>query len=468
MLVVHALDSPSAQPPAGGAHRVAYWFDSDLTAMRRAYEHTPSGGWWSFGFAVPAKWRELRADFRQQVLNVPFADVLTRIRPREVRVETLHGCSMDLPRLAAALGCRVGVVPPPLGVIGALSERTRQWVAAAIASASYLEPPPGVAPEAYADLFPGYHAAGLTDPSRGHPSGSPRLDYARYEFVLRDHPLLWRMQEGYARFFEGCTDILDVGCGTGVFLGILEAAGLQGQGVDRNPSIVRYAQELGFDVHESDALAWLEQHPRTYGAIYCSHFVEHLDVEGVERLMVLLARALRPGGRVVLVFPDPESIRSQLLGFWRDPEHVRFYHPELIELMGRAVGLDCIWHSHRDGMPHEVVPFPASPSVASAPELPELPEAGVGAAPSATGDEPEAGAGIRTRILRRLGLVPARRVRHLEQRLASLESALDQSLCTLTDLRADTQRLWKVNQTWAWEDNAVLVLQRPEHSGQDV
>jgi hypothetical protein len=52
-----------------------------------------------------------------------------------------------------------------------------------------------------------------------------------------------------------------------------------------------------------------------------------------------LVRAVEPGGTVVLVFPDPESIRSQLLGFWRDPEHVRFYHPDLIELMARAHGL---------------------------------------------------------------------------------------------------------------------------------
>ncbi len=454
-----------------GSHNLAYWFEEGLVEPRKAHE-VVDRGWCSVSMAVPAQWRKLRADFRQQVLNVPFADLLTRLRPQRVHVEALHGCTLDLPRLARWLGCPVQLSLPQPHELRALPERTFHWVAAAMSAATALDLPPGLSAEDYPDalIFREPSEAEAAAPSAGGREAGG-LDYAMYEFVLRDHPLLWRMQEGYARFFEGCTDILDVGCGTGVFLGILEAAGLQAQGVDRNPPIVRYAQELGFDVYESDALDWLERHPCSYDGIYCSHFVEHLAIDGVERLLHLMARALRPGGRVVLVFPDPESIRSQLLGFWRDPEHVRFYHPELIELIGRSLGLDCVWHSHREGVTHDVVAFPSAPSVDG------LPPDGVRDSPPPPPVQPSTAArrglarGLRTHILQFLGLAPASTVRRLEDRLhaserhlAALETTLAQSRETLACIREDTRRLWQVNQTWAWEDNAVLVLRRQERS----
>lgn len=462
--------APSGAPEVTETHRLDYWFLPGLSEPRREYDVVSRTGHRAVGFAVPDRWRELRADFRQQVLNVPFADLLTRVRPREVRVDGLHGCSLDLPRLAASLGCEVSLAPPSPEVLDVLPARVRQWVGAAIAAATNLDLPAGVSSEVYGEFVSGQGlspgaSGGIVDDA----SSRGALDYALYEFVLRDHPLLWRMQEGYAPFFEGCTDILDVGCGTGVFLGILEAEGHKPKGVDRNPPIVRYARELGYDVDEADALAYLEQCPSAFDGIYCSHFVEHLDVEGVERLMRLLSRALRPGGRVVLVFPDPESIRSQLLGFWRDPEHVRFYHPELVELMGRSVGLDCVWHSHRDGVPHQVVSFPLAPS------LDQGPSESPGDAPMAPLAEPPPGArrgslgGLRTRILQALGVAPMGTVRQLEerlrwneQRLEAMEAALTRTRQTVSHLCEDTRRLWQVNQTWAWEDNAVLVLRRPE------
>ena len=53
-------------------------------------------------------------------------------------------------------------------------------------------------------------------------------------------------------------DVLDVGCGRGEFLALLEASGISARGVDTNREMVAAARERGLDVVESDALAYLE------------------------------------------------------------------------------------------------------------------------------------------------------------------------------------------------------------------
>jgi SAM-dependent methyltransferase len=454
LVVREAGTVPAGQAPGPGI-LLSYRFEPGLTEAR-LLDRREEGDRLVAEYAVPEPGRALRADFRQQVLNLPMVDLLARLRPVGVRVETLHGCTLDLPRLAALLRVPATVVLPAPADLPDASGRAGQWLRDSLAAAQALELPdagtPVAAYAAHTDRIPSPPAAAPAFPPQADPAAV--FDYALYEFALRDHPLLWRMQEGYVRFFESCREVLDVGCGAGIFLGLLESAGIRACGVERNPAVAAYARGLGFDVTESDALEFLAHHPGAFDGIYCSHFVEHLPVDAVERLLQLLAAALRPGGRLVLVFPDPESIRSQLLGFWRDPEHVRFYHPDLIELMGLAHGLDCVWHSHRDAAAHAVVPFPASPSIDA---LPTPSTADSGSHSGAGGH-----AGAWSRWLARLGLVPMSRLRELEQRLERTGRSVERLEAESARLRDDTRRLWQVNQTWSWEDNAVLVLLKPD------
>ena len=75
----------------------------------------------------------------------------------------------------------------------------------------------------------------------------------------------------------------------------------------------------------------------------------------------------------MIVVPNPESIRMQLFGFWRDPEHVRFYHPELLEGVCQHAGLQVTYTNRAD------TPFAIAPLAFSS-------EAGTGA--NQTGSQP--------------------------------------------------------------------------------
>jgi len=413
---------------------------------------------------VHPRWRVFGADFQQQLCNRHFTDELLTRRPAGVIVDELTGATLAMVRVAALLGYAVLVrvpreVPPTVG------SRAHRWLADALSFAK------GIYSSADADADRAFGAAFPMLATQVHASAAEaaaaippatetdrRFTYAHYAFGLRDHGLLYRMQAPLADHFAGCAEVLELACGPGVFLDILAARGIRGYGVERDGPSVRYARGLGLDVVEADALAHLEGLHDQVDGIYCSHFVEHLDIAALERLIALIAQALRPGGVVLFVFPDPESIRSQLLGFWRDPEHVRFYHPDLIELMCRGQGLDPEFHSQRvDG--RRVVPFAYTPPLSA-------PPGDVCVAGAASAVAPEGSPGWLDRLLAGLGLgrdvAPKRKAECVHEQLRVQAEYTARLQLRVDELEGAVRSLWAVNQTWAWDDNAVLRLRKPK------
>lgn len=144
----------------------------------------------------------------------------------------------------------------------------------------------------------------------------------------------------YVQYFEGLSPVLEVACGRGEFLDVLAAAGVEARGVDLDKGMVAASRERGHDVELGDAIEALEAAPRgSYGGIFSAHFVEHLQPEGVLRLLRGAASALKPGGRVVLVTPNAASLSVMGYDFWRDPTHVRFYDPDLLRFLCAQAGL---------------------------------------------------------------------------------------------------------------------------------
>ena len=165
------------------------------------------------------------------------------------------------------------------------------------------------------------------------------FSYGDYESRLMNRDLIRALQQPRVRFFEGCKQVLDLACGTGIFLGLLRDAGIKAVGVDRSPDIVRRACRRGLRVTESDVFHYLERADELFDGIFCSHLLEHLPFDRAVRLVELITKRLSAGGKVVFVFPNPESIRLHLFAFWRDPEHVRFYTANLISAVCEHYGL---------------------------------------------------------------------------------------------------------------------------------
>lgn len=398
--------------------------------------------------------------YSQHALNRFFSQAILRTRPKLVAIVGLTGCTVDLIRVANLLGISVVLIlDGPAQPLDSVNNATHTWLKSSLAACKHIFSAKKQVDPSWPDswirenLVEAEEFENIITKLLTQTTPHTLYDYSLYEFCQRDHPLLVRMQRRDTEHFKGCTKVLDLACGVGIFLDCLRQEGIDSEGVERDFRVAEYARGMGLSITVSDAMEFLDQSDTNFDGIYCSHFVEHLAFDAVQRVLRLMAQRMTNGGTLVLVFPDPESIRSQLLGFWRDPEHVRFYHPELITLMAATVGLELEWSSYME-QPHHVVPFTAAPP-------PIFQDANP---PKMQVAEHVKARGLGERLLQLLGLVTERRFRELEVRLLEWSKSLNHyaQQCVEVDqlLEKRTSVLWDINQTWGWNDNVTLRLRK--------
>lgn len=138
------------------------------------------------------------------------------------------------------------------------------------------------------------------------------------------------------------TPILEVGCGSGWLLSALEQRGYPNvTGIDKSPSQVALARQLGHEVHEIGAAEFLADRAGEFGLIVVLDVFEHLTRQQAWELLERSHRALRPGGRIVIQTPNGDSpwVGSVFFG---DPTHLHCYAPLLLEKLMAAAGFEQI------------------------------------------------------------------------------------------------------------------------------
>ncbi len=413
-------------------------------------------------YEVAASCRSFHGGFHQQALNRPVALDLLEKPASVLLLQGMAGCLLDLPRVAAILDTpTIWLIDEALPAPSDCDPNCRNWIVSCLQACRALVALNETSQAALSawnviarDLQivqVGNVQSVLEDVTKAEACSQRRYSYATYEFCQRDHTLLARMQIADTVHFEGCQRVLDLGCGVGIFLDCLRRSGLSALGVERDPVIAEYGRGMGLEIKTADALDYVETVGGQFDGVYCSHFVEHLNFSGVEKLIGGIANALKPGGIAVFTFPDPESIRSQLLGFWRDPEHVRFYHPDLITALASSFGLRLEWSSYQ-AQPHRLVPFPEEPVSVSSP------------VPLDALEFAERPLTVGERLLSKLGWVKRGELEAQQQIMLRWSEQLRHSLARQQEvslqLQERTERLWEVNRTWAWDDNATLRLRK--------
>ncbi|GAP62908.1 hypothetical protein ARMA_1331 [Ardenticatena maritima] len=153
---------------------------------------------------------------------------------------------------------------------------------------------------------------------------------------------LQRVLQAYLPLFEGYPRVVDVGCGRGEFLALLEANGHEAIGVDIDEGMIEACRARGLTAYHADAIEWLEAQPQAFDAVFSTNVVEHMSPEQVQALIRAAYTALRPGGLLVIGTPNAASIVVHLHEFWRDPTHVRLYSSQLLEFFFYAAGFEGI------------------------------------------------------------------------------------------------------------------------------
>jgi SAM-dependent methyltransferase len=161
-------------------------------------------------------------------------------------------------------------------------------------------------------------------------STAGRLEELYRRWVLRDHV---RFVMRALQDLEAGGLILDIGCGGGLFPGMLREHGHRAMGLDLSPQ----ATALAWKVHGVPAVAGELSRspiaPNTCAAVTMFHVLEHLNHP--ECYLREAHRLLQPGGRLIVQVPNAASWQFALLGAaWNGvdtPRHIHLFRDSDLE-----------------------------------------------------------------------------------------------------------------------------------------
>ena len=157
----------------------------------------------------------------------------------------------------------------------------------------------------------------------------------------------WRDRKIFDFIEKKHQDILDVGCGEGLTLEKLIARYPERNifGIDTMAENVAICQHFKLPVLQG-SLYDLELSDESMDVCLMLEVIEHLD--NVELALVNLRRVLRPGGDLIIVFPnDPVFKMARIIFFkfkeaFADPGHLKQFTPKIIEKILAQNGFEII------------------------------------------------------------------------------------------------------------------------------
>jgi 2-polyprenyl-3-methyl-5-hydroxy-6-metoxy-1,4-benzoquinol methylase len=171
------------------------------------------------------------------------------------------------------------------------------------------------------------------------PATNFRLAAAVLGALLRFSPIHRRETDADVRFLPAVPHgrLLDVGCGSGDWLLAMSQRGWRVEGLDFDSNAVAVARSRGLKV-ATGALEAQQYNNSTFDAVTLSHVIEH--VPDPVACLRECARVLKPGGRLVLLTPNADSLGHRIFGdSWRGLEPPRHLHVFSLHSMQRALQL---------------------------------------------------------------------------------------------------------------------------------
>lgn len=144
---------------------------------------------------------------------------------------------------------------------------------------------------------------------------------------------------------ETCTvsQAVDLGCGRGEWLELMEEIGFSVQGVDLDDGMLSECRSLGLRVQTLDALSFLKSLPdESQVVVSCFHLVEHVSFEYLQSLIEESLRVLCPAGILILETPNTENIVVGTSSFYLDPTHKQPIPSNLLAFLPEFYGFEKI------------------------------------------------------------------------------------------------------------------------------
>lgn len=172
--------------------------------------------------------------------------------------------------------------------------------------------------------------------------------YVAFEEKFRgSEELIKERQKKYLKFINPLKILkdevkaLDIGCGRGEWISLLNENGFNARGIDVNESMVRLASQKGLNAAVNDALGELRSlDENSIDIITAFQVVEHIKFDDVLELIKEAKRVLAPCGILILETPNPENIMVGTQWFYLDATHKNPIPCELLSFATHYYGLE--------------------------------------------------------------------------------------------------------------------------------
>lgn len=172
--------------------------------------------------------------------------------------------------------------------------------------------------------------------------------YVAFEEKFRgSEELIKERQKKYLKFINPLKNLkdevkaLDIGCGRGEWISLLNENGFNARGIDVNESMVKVASKKGLNAAVNDALGELRSlEENSLDIITAFQVVEHIKFDDVLELIKEVKRVLTPCGILILETPNPENIMVGTQWFYLDATHKNPIPCELLSFATHYYGLE--------------------------------------------------------------------------------------------------------------------------------
>lgn len=177
-------------------------------------------------------------------------------------------------------------------------------------------------------------------------------EYHAFDFAENDYGFVHKIRSRLEarRLLDYCgplTDgarVLDVGCGDGFHLRLLREFGNKTwnlEGVDLDRRATNAAEKSGLKVHHGSVES-LDLDTEAYDLVFMIQTIEH--VERPDEILAAVSRLIKPGGRVVIVTDNTDSVDFRLFkrGYWGGyhfPRHLNLFNKNSLSRLAQKAGL---------------------------------------------------------------------------------------------------------------------------------
>lgn len=115
------------------------------------------------------------------------------------------------------------------------------------------------------------------------------------ELTLRERRKQW------VHYFHSGDKVLDIGCGNGFFMEMLEKAGVDTVGIEFDQQMVKQDCAKGLNIQQKRAEDFLSNKKEVYDGIFLRYIIEHLAPQEVLNLLIQCTKALKPHGKIIIL-----------------------------------------------------------------------------------------------------------------------------------------------------------------------